>query len=659
MKTNSKNIFVLKIKPFIPKFVLILALINVLLMTLACNQSTSFKETPKPANAPPVKEPPVKDIPEVVDISKLNGQCVQVFYDSSADPMYKFGRTHGLMLLNLLGHFPEYQQIIGPIELYKKGYLDRCHASFYVGSVYNNTLPADFLADFKTTSKQVVWMGFNFWQLGTDFESIFGYKDYIFTTLDYTNRSTDGKPGFFRDILYKGEVFPKFSIWSAASPPASMIPPANPPAPAPAPPAQTLITAFEVAKLSNKTLQVSEVLAETRHSFTNEVIPWAIKANNKFYVVESPFTFIHEADRYFVFADLIFDFLKAQPKHNAKNAVLRLEDIHALVELNYLNEAVNIVKANGAIPHISIIPIFKDPFFSVQRESQKTEIRMEEVPAFVSLVQRYKAEGAVFIWHGITHQYNQVLNPFTAASGDDYEFWDFTKNSPVAEDSVSFVLDKFDNGFSSLKQFSIAPKVWLSPHYHSSALDNVMFGQIFSWMIGRGVYFDSKIKGLKNSGDLKSLQFDLNNSATAQNRRNFFADLQVSVVPELKQFGQLYPYEIYGNIYGQNIIPENLGNVQPYLSNQVVNTRNVARILEDAKRNLVLRDVWASVFYHPFLLDPVLNSENTDQTKPKDLDRLVGGIKALGYKFINLEDYAINNTIKKVKPKIELEDLIK
>lgn len=652
--------------PFATKQLSIL-LLSFIFLTSSCNKKVSFKDVSPiaPAESPPVKSPPAPlvDTPlpdNAIDIDKLNGQCVQVFYDSSADPTYKFGRTHALMLTNLLGHFPEYQRIVGPIELYKKGNLERCHATFYIGAVYNNVLPVDFLLDYKTTTRQIVWLGYNFWQLGSDFESTFGYKDYIFTTLDYTNRTSDGKPGFFRDILYKGETFPKFSTWSSAPPPVTTIPPNSPPGPLPPPPAEILVAAFEVTKLSNKTTAVSEIMAETKNSFTNEIIPWAIKAGNKFYVAETPFSFIHEADRYFVFADLIFDFLKVAPKHNSKNALLRLEDIHAYVELNYLDEAVQILKSNSVIPHISIIPIFKDPLFSTDRIDKRVEIRMEEVPDFITLIQRYKAEGSVFIWHGVTHQYHDIKNPFTGASGDDYEFWDITKNSPVAEDSLSFVLEKLNNGFDSLAKFSINPKVWLTPHYHASALDDVLFGEIFKWIVGRGVYSDPKITGLSASGSLKPINFDLTDISNVQkNRLEYFQNLKVSTAPEFKLFGQLFSYEIYGNINGENVIPENLGNIQPYLSNQVVNTRNVDKVLEDAKRNLVLRDVWASVFYHPFLLDPLLNSENVDLTKPKDLDRLVKGLKTLGYKFVNLDEYAASSITKKANPKIEMEDLKK
>ena len=52
-----------------------------------------------------------------------------------------------------------------------------------------------------------------------------------------------------------------------------------------------------------------------------------------------------------------------------------------------------------------------------------------------------------------------------------------------------------------------------------------------------------------------------------------------------------------------------------------------------------------------------LNKENADATKPKDLERLVIGIKALGYKFINLDDYVSANKTAKGNSKIEIEIL--
>lgn len=600
--------------------------IAVVLTFSSCAKKTDFTNDNTAQAVPPL------------DDGKISDSCVQVFYDQTSDSNYQLGRTYALMLLNLLGHFPDYQQIVGPIELYKKGDLDKCKTSFYIGSYYENTLPADFITDYKSTTRNVVWMGYNYWKLGQDFETIFGYHSSEFTTLDYASPDANGKPGFFRDILYKGETFYKYNEWKDSS-------------------STELVTAFEMTKLSQKTSDNATVMATAQHTVNGEIIPWALKSNNYFYVTEIPFSYIHEADRYLVFSDLLFDFLNAPARHNSKYALLRLEDIHPYTEMNWLNKALNILQNNAVLPHINIIPIFRDPNFYIERNNNKVEVRMEERTNFFNKMQSLAStKSAVFIWHGITHQYKDLENPFSATSGDDYEFWNAIENKPLAEDSVSYVLDKFDDGFESLKLAGIAPQLWVTPHYHASALDDIIFGQIFSWVIGRGVYSDFKIGGVKALESSKPLGFDLTDTSRSQNRRDFLSDLNVESVPHFRQFGQIYPYELYGNIYGQRVIPENLGNVQPYLSNQVTHTRTVEMMLEDARRNLVLRDVWASAFYHPFLLDKNSNPDN-DTTGPTDLARLVKGLKNLGYTFINMEDYAKTNSQKAGKPRIELEEI--
>ncbi|MGZ6419014.1 MAG: DUF2334 domain-containing protein, partial [Pseudobdellovibrio sp.] len=316
-----------------------------------------------------------------------------------------------------------------------------------------------------------------------------------------------------------------------------------------------------------------------------------------------------------------------------------------------LDQAVNILRAQNIIPHIMLIPIYKDA-----STNPVTLIRMENAPEFDALIRKYKQQGSVFIWHGVTHQYDDIKNPFTGISGDDYEFWDFNHNSPITEDSPSYVVNRLQDGFSSLKRFGIYPKLWVTPHYHASAMDDIMFGQMFNWVIGRGLYNDYSITGAGTPDPAQPILFSSKSPTLQQNQQNFFANLQVTDEPGFQQFGQLFPYEIYGNIYGQKVIPENLGNVQPELTDQVVATRTVATILADAHRNLVLRDVWASVFYHPFLLDPALNPDNANNPQQTDLERLAQGLQSMGYNFINLEDYIKANSTPLAKPKIELSE---
>lgn len=540
--------------------------------------------------------PPAEDMDAQI---VTDGKCVQVFYDKTTDPNYTAGRSYALMLLNLLGHFPEYQQVTGPIELYKKGDLERCHASFYIGSFYNNALPAAFIGDYLSTTRRVVWIGYSIWQLGLEFENAFGYSSNVsFTGLDNTNKTPDGKPSFFRDILYKGETFTKYGQWKDAT-------------------KTTFVASPEMIKFQSKLSDKATVMATAKHSFSNEILPWALKTGNKFYVAEIPFSYVHEGDRYLVFADLLFDFLDQKPKNAKKYAVLRLEDVNPMSDQALLDRAVGLVKKNAVVPHIAITPIYETP---------TQTIRMENSPLFLNLMERYSEEGSVFIWHG-----------------NKYPYVTSTAAMPMAE-----ILGNLEDGFKSLKQARIAPKFWTNPNHTASTLDNIATAKTFEWNVGRGVFIDTRIKPMKTPP--VDLTFDLNETTRAQARVDYLSKVVATDSGNNIFFGQFFPFEIYGNQYGQRMIPENLGNVTP-------GTRNVAAILADAKRNLVLRDIWASMYYHPYLLSGTLNPENANPAVPTDLENAITGLKALGYEFVNIKEFSAATTaIGTVGARVELEN---
>ena len=120
---------------------------------------------------------------------------------------------------------------------------------------------------------------------------------------------------------------------------------------------------------------------------------------------------------------------------------------------------------------------------------------------------------------------------------------------------------------------------------------------------------------------------------------------QIQIEPTASKWnGQAFPYEIYGDIHGQRLLPENLGNSQPFENAHVLIPRTVVEIVADAKRNLVIRDAWASFFYHPFLFnDYNSGGRGSYYGDPAELVYLVTEIKKLGYEFIDAEDFAEKN----------------
>ena len=536
-----------------------------------------------------------------------------IFYDQPTRADDHFGRTYAIMIANLLGHFPKYQTSILPIENYRSGELDRCYANFYVVAKYENRPPKSFYRDVVQTKSRMVWIGSAFWNLGPDVASVFGVNFKGIESEDRVHLDKLGHPSFFQDVLYKGEVFSKLSemsntVWEA----------------------DPEIARVEVAQKSK-----ARVLAEIQHNASGTKSPWAVQKDNYFLFTEIPFSYVHEGDRYFVFADLLFDILQEQPRRKNAVAIVRFEDIHALTDANSVREALSIAKKDGVKPIISIIPVYRDPLNN-QESLFSADVPIADAGDLLRELKKYQASGGVIGWHGVTHQYGDQKNPSSGKSGEDYEFWDDISQTPIRNDSTSLVTSLLQRGALALADAGLSPHTWITPHYKSSGLDSLVFSHSFDWTIGRQTYFDitsphAAMTKSTSLADIDRLKFDLTPGHAIE---------------------QLYPYEIDGDFYGQRLIPEDLGNVQLTAGAIGRRARTVPDILADAKRLRVLRDVWASFFYHPFLLDVSHKSPSATARGAVDLNVLLEGIHALGYDFIDLNEF-MTTQLTHLRPPIQ------
>jgi uncharacterized protein YdaL len=207
--------------------------------------------------------------------------------------------------------------------------------------------------------------------------------------------------------------------------------------------------------------------------------------------------------------------------------------------------------------------------------------------------------GGEVVMHGYTHQYSNMRNKHTGVSGDDYEFWNIVANTPVAEDSTAWALGRLNAGLQELTSNGYRPVAWETPHYHASPLSSKAVPLAFNTTYQRVVYF---------TADQPNLIGGVNK------------DFAV---------GQIFPYVIKKDHYGQRILPENLGNIEYDISN-IDPTSNFnytwQDILTNAQYALTVRDGYASFFFHPFWLEPAIGKPGL-----ADFKSLVAGITALGY----------------------------
>jgi uncharacterized protein YdaL len=100
----------------------------------------------------------------------------------------------------------------------------------------------------------------------------------------------------------------------------------------------------------------------------------------------------------------------------------------------------------------------------------------------------------------------------------------------------------------------------------------------------------------------------------------FSGQLSGGPIAYSRMFGQFFPY-VVTDINGTRVLPENLGNIEP-TQWYIYPVRMPSDLINAASKNLVVRDGFASFFFHPYL----------DITY---LQQTVTGIRNLGYTFVN------------------------
>src|SRR5437764_9611710 len=205
--------------------------------------------------------------------------------------------------------------------------------------------------------------------------------------------------------------------------------------------------------------------------------------------------------------------------------------------------------------------------------------------------------GGVMVDHGYTHQYSNVANPYTAVTGDDYEFYRVTENTdhtlnyvgPLPGDSSSWAAGRVKSALSEFSGAKLSrPAIFEPPHYAATAADYQGFKQYFSTRWDRGLYFGGVLSG--------------------------------GAVDDNHQMGQFFPY-VVKDVYGFKVLPENCGDISPTPWFNYPATLP-ADIINCAQKNLVVRDGFSSFFFHPYL-------------DISYLQQTVEGIQAAGYTFVS------------------------
>ncbi len=294
---------------------------------------------------------------------------------------------------------------------------------------------------------------------------------------------------------------------------------------------------------------------------TTLTAPYIVRSGAFWAVADSPFSYSDEHDRLLVFADVLHDILNVQ--HAEKHrALIRIEDVNPMSDPEQIRDVASLMKKERVPYSIGVVPVYVNG-------RDRTYIRMSERTRMVSALTSAAESGATFVLHGYTHQYRGVTT-------DDYEFWDDLTDRPVRGDSESYAARRVDQAMRELATIGVFPITWETPHYAGSAADYRAFSKIFNTTYERR----------QTANHLGSDEF--------------------------------FPYPVI-DMYGQRVIPENLGYIP--LSNP-----SAKQLIANAKAALVVRDGYASGFLHPFLAMSIIED-------------FVTSVKGMGFEFQDLRDF--------------------
>jgi uncharacterized protein YdaL len=479
---------------------------------------------------------------------------------SAEAPVYSYtdaAQVYAIMLNNLIGRYQGLTVIRKGVSAYQAGEANTHLRTFYIGSTYGEAVPQALITD-SLAGAPVTWINFQIWNvvpfsnatnaplspLGFSFTGLIG----AYQPADYN--------ATYNKIDYRGFTFNKY------------------------------LAPMEMGEVKLERPDV--VVHAWAKNAAGRQIPYALQSGNFWYISDNPFSYIHETDRYVVFADLIGPMLG----HNETcepRAIGRMEDLSPNDVGADLKRMLDIIKKVNIPFAAATIPLYKNNTTGVTRTWQSNS------SAWLQLLRIPGMKGRIF-QHGYTHQYETLNNPF-GETGDDFEFWQaadngnggFTYIGPIPGQTAASALQRVTTGRSTLSSLgtlftSLKPVGWVTPHYAANPDFYTSFNTVYPRVMERRLYRVGNIVA-----------------------------------------GQFFPYPVK-DVYGTLILPETLGSVQSgYL---------IDRVMAAARANRALRCPWAGHFFHPYTIAPDWVGGDNYIT-PAQFEQLLRDIQALGYRYVD------------------------
>ncbi len=517
-----------------------------------------LKPGPREPRLVPLEALPARPAPSALatpTATATAGARTLILYDTTG-PWGFLGELYAQQTANLVSRFGTWTA--APVASYIPGQMAGYSAVVYIGSTYDEPLPLAFLADARAQAVPLIWMYDNIWQFTAEYADFQGLMGWMWTGFDL---------GPFSGVTYRGTLLDRDPLNGGGI---------------------LGVAVSDPAKV--------QVLAMAQRA-DGTTLPWAVKSGNLFYLGEIPFSYVGPNDRYLAFTDLLYTVL-APATTTRHRALVRIEDVGPDADPAELKAVADVLYKRKIPFSVAVYPAYRDPN-GVYNDGVATSYDLVNRKSVVSALAYMKSKGGTLLMHGYTHQYSNLINPYSGASGDDFEFFTAHVNDanyvvydgPVPVDSQAWASGRVSAGRKAFTKAGLAvPTTFELPHYAGSMADYTAIRAVFSRRYDRGLYFGGLLKD--GTPDYTRLN------------------------------GQFFPYPVK-DLYGFFVVPENLGSVEPEWYNNNP-PRLPADILDTGRRNLVVRDGFASFFYHPYLGTGMLT-------------QVVDGLKAQGWTFVSAD----------------------
>ncbi|MCS5479270.1 DUF2334 domain-containing protein [Corynebacterium sp. YIM 101645] len=509
------------------------------------------------------------------------GKHTLVVYDteSAEADLYALGTA------NLATHFG--QSTMLQVSDYQPGQMHDYDAAVYVGTRFGQELPHFLIQDMLDRRTKILWVGANIENLsnyeGSPEAEAFGARyGWLPSSTEVNEKDAITK------IVYKDEELERSEFGGSIHVPA-------------------IIDPEKVEVLGTAVCGTRSTPRECRGTSGTE-FPWAVRTGHLTYVTDIPLDVIYENTHHLAYADLFYDLL-APGTVPTKKAAVRFEDVGPEADPRVLRRVADYLHERGIPFQVAVVP------FHVSEVPDSDPVRhyglsLLDRPKVVKALKYMQERGGTLIQHGTSHQYGTTHNPYPGAtSGADYEFYrsrcsdnqfpplQFEEcrqeswvqlTGPVSWDKVEDHAERLAAGRKIMVDAGLGePDQFEVPHYSASPNAYQAISEYYDYRYERVHYFPGLTSGVEFEED--------------------------------SDFTQIFPYRVH-DVYGTTVLPENLGNVSEEMQNNHP-PRPPAFLVDNAKRNLVVRESTASFFFHPYL--------DVDY-----LDEVVTGITDLGYTFV-------------------------